>query len=68
MTATRSGSRSASLLVVWSELTTRTPSISMPGMDRGTEPEHTMVARPRSVCADSPGTSTTTAPSSVSRP
>ena len=51
ITAMRSGSLSAESLVDWSEVVTLTPSTSMPGMARGTEPAQMMTALPRSVCA-----------------
>ena len=63
ITAARSGSLSAVLLVAWSDVMIRSPSTSMPGMARGTEPVHRIVARPFSVCP-----STETAPSAVSFP
>ena len=63
ITAIRSGSAGLSLLVAWSEVTTRSPSISMPGVARGTEPEQTITPRPLRVWP-----STATAPSAVSRP
>jgi hypothetical protein len=62
-TTTRSGSAVSSLLVAWSELTTRSPSNSMPGSVRGADPVQMIVDRPRSVWP-----STTTEPSAVSRP
>lgn len=45
-TTARSGSLSAVLLVAWSEVMIRSPSTSMPGIARGTEPVHRMVALP----------------------
>jgi len=63
MTATRSGRASRSLLVAWSEVMIRSPSISMPGRERGTEPAQMITARPLSVWSP-----TATVPSAVSRP
>ena len=54
----------AGSLVDWSEVITRTPSTSMPGMARGTEPG----ADDRRPCPRSVWPSTATAPSAVSVP
>jgi hypothetical protein len=68
ITATRSGSVSASLLVLWSEVMTLTPSTSMPGIARGADPAQMMTARPDRVCVPPPSAVTATAPSLVRRP
>ena len=68
ITATRSGSFSASLLVLWSEVMTLTPSTSMPGIARGADPAQMITARPGQGLRAAVLAVTATAPSAVSRP
>ena len=68
ITATRSGSVSASLFVLWSDVMTVVPLTSMPGIARGADPAHTTTARPDRVCVPPSWPVTATAPSDVSRP